>query len=219
MKRSIYVLILALAACGSPHVTPVVPSVPSPATLVDIATLLFSTPCRDIGGGTILCDSIDANGRITRKTYTPGNHFGLAGEEIETWSIYQIDATRGCIAVVQEETRLRAGGVMQALQTYFDESGAAPCWVSALNAQAPLTLNTAGEYSYLWVRFDAAGNPVGDQVQGRYSDSTKLELASPVSTLTERYEDFKDMTSVYCGVGTYGDSGMITVRQDPKACQ
>jgi hypothetical protein len=233
VNRSIYVVIVALAACGSPTRVPVNPPTPPPSLIVDIATLLFSTPCRDIGGGTTVCDTItpeirSANylidGKITRITYTKGNHLGLGGEEIQTHSIYQVDQKRNCIAVVQEETRIHADLSLQALQTYFDADNNAPCWISALSATAPLTLTTPtngrpGEYSYLWARF-TNGNP-NSQSRGRFSDSTVLQIGANGTTLTERYQDTSGIdpdAPVYCGVGTYGPSGMISIRQDPGAC-
>ncbi|HXI40826.1 MAG TPA: hypothetical protein VNH83_12645 [Bryobacteraceae bacterium] len=233
MKRSIYVVIVALAACGSPT-RPVPVPTPPPSVLVDIATLLFSTPCRDIGRTTV-CDDIAPDGKITRITYTKGNHLGLGGEEIQTHSIYQIDTKRNCIAVVQEETRIHSDLSLQALQTYLvgpsdlghsgwvvypADVGASPCWISALRVTAPLTLRTGGEYSYVWARFDANGNP-NSQSRGRFSDSTVLNIGSTETTLTERYQDISldPDAPVYCGVGTYGPSGMISIRQDLGACK
>jgi len=225
MKRFALALILTLTACGTPARIPVNPPTPTPAA-VDIMSLLFSTNCRDIGGGTTVCDKREANGRIRRTTYTLNNHLGLNGEEIDTHSLYEIDPVRNCIAVVQEETRIHATGALQAIQIYGDTQNESPCWIKELSATSggPEIDSGLHEFNWTWTHYDTTtGAQIGDAAHGRVSDRTRLTIPlAGNAQLIERYEDLADMTTFYCGVGSYSNpapGGMITVKQDLGACK
>lgn len=226
MKRSIFILILILAACGHPSITvPVpLPSYPAGAATdgnpIDVFTLLFSTPCHNVGLATV-CDSISGD-IATRNTYTVG--YMWQGVEVETHSVYGRDTARNCITNRQEETRNHATGALMAIQTYMDAGNNFPCW-AVLNVpveQLGQSLPTrTPNWRYTWDHIGPDGNPIGAQhASGTLTDSTVFD--SFRLTLTEGYQDTTGLgdDTPYCRIGQYSlTSGMVSIKDSPGSCQ
>lgn len=214
-KFALFLCIALMTACA------VNLPAPTPPTLTwQVAQELFASRGNNIGG-TFVTDSI-AGADIRRITYTPGNLYTLSspykGTELETHSLYRIG--EACIQAVAEETRAHVGGALIAVQTYTTT----PCWVNALTISAGDVITTAITGApYAWHEMDLDGN-ILYPATGTWDDKTVLTTTATGFRLVERYEDTTEIIPnapvPYCGVGLYGKgTGMLSITQDPKACQ
>lgn len=219
MKKLILFAALVLAGCGGAVKPPVPTPPPLPtaffASAKDLAGYLFDSQLNNIGN-TFVTDIIAADGMITRITYTPGLTYQLTspyhGAEIDTRSIYRIASAKNCIQAIAEETREHSTGKVIAIQNYPNT----PCWLSS----DTLTGRIDNEL-YIWNEFDLDGTVLYPS-SGTFDDRTKLTFAGEGAVLVEFYEDTtlaKEMTTPYCGVGSYSLRGMLSIRQDPTACK
>lgn len=221
---------VVLVGCGgNPKPNPL--PVPAPVADIDVVAMLFSTPCdnggRDIGGGTLVCDSIGAS-EITRKTVTPGYQWN--GQVVETWSVYLLDSGAGCIGNGREETRLQSTKGLVAVQDAEDHLCWGPVVISAANAFKPFRW-PATISKYTWYHFDGnctvfdasamsgpppnactVANLLGAPAHGSYLDWT--EISGVNQTLTESYVDTTGIDAAplpYCVEGRYGGPGLISL--------
>lgn len=214
------VIALTMTACGSRARVPVQPpALPS----ADIASFLFGSLGNNIGGNTTVTDSIDATGRITRKTYTVGLLQTIpgpwTGQEIETWSIYQRDDVAGCVRAVAEEGHLHATGQFIGAQEYDTQ----PCWVSGktIAAGQAAIVTVINEAPYSWYQMDTTGGKT-NQAKGVWGDKTSLTFDGRQMNLVEDYQDLSTgaTSAPYCGLSLYLSQppGMKSVVQQPSAC-